>query len=236
MFGFIKKIGHWLLNLVFPIRCLGCGRFDIWLCDECLSQTRTARAECPQCRQPNQNSRTCVACQTETALDRLIVWTDYQTPLVQKSIHALKYGFVSGLAIILGRMLAQRILESVSPMPSNIVLVPVPLHWQRQNERGFNQADLLAHGCAKVLQLPYQPKALKRLKHTPPQATLSRQDRLTNMVSLFGINPKLDLSDKIVIIIDDVATTTATLKECSTMLKKAGAIEVWGAVLARSHD
>ena len=208
MFWLLKKFVHWLLNIVFPIQCLGCHRYDFWLCANCLNKIKAARVECPQCRQPSQNSQTCPDCRNQTALDRLIVWADYQNPLVQKSIHALKYGFVSGLTGTLGQGLAQQILTSASPLPNNVVLIPVPLHWQRRNERGFNQAELLARSCADTLKLAYLPKALKRIKYTLPQATLSRHNRLTNLVSLFTLQPGLDFSGKIVIIIDDVPVLT----------------------------
>ncbi|MFA6198433.1 MAG: ComF family protein [Patescibacteria group bacterium] len=236
MFRLLQKIFRWLLNLVFPIRCLGCGKFDIWICDECLARVKLAQVECPGCRRSMPTNQACIDCLSQISLDRLIVWADYQNPLIQKAIHALKYGFVAGLSTLLGRALAQQIMVYASPLPGSIVLVPVPLHWQRRNERGFNQATLLARAGAKVLNVPCWPHAIRRTKYTAPQATLSRQDRLSNLTGLFALDRGLDFSGKIVIIIDDVATTGATLQECAKVLKSAGAAEVWGAVLARSHN
>lgn len=235
MFRLLQKIFRCLLNLAFPIQCLGCGKFDVWICDECVARIKLAQIECPSCRRPMPTNQTCVGCRSQFPLDRLIVWADYQNTLVQKAIHALKYGFVTGLSTLLGQALARQITASASPLPDSIVLVPVPLHWQRYNERGFNQAALLAEVVSKVLKVTWSPLALKRNKYAAPQATLSRQDRLTNLNGLFQAKQGLDFSGKIVIIIDDVATTGATLHECAKVLKSAGAAEVWGAVLARSH-
>jgi len=193
---------------VFPIRCLGCGKYDVWLCSDCVNQINPAGAECPNCRQPSLDSRTCPECRNQSPIDRLFVWSDYQNPLVQKSIHVLKYGFVGALAKTLGRILAQLLPTTTTFTLKQAVVIPVPLHWQRRNERGFNQTELLAISCAETLNLPCLNNALRRLKYTVPQATQSRHDRLTNLSGLFKLRSDLDLFGKIVIIIDDVPVLT----------------------------
>ncbi|MDD5567204.1 MAG: ComF family protein [Patescibacteria group bacterium] len=239
MKNYIEKIWQAVFNLIFPVKCLGgCGRYDTWLCPQCSKRLETTlQPECPICRIPQFNNHVCSACRTQTPLSGLIVLTDYQIPLIQKIVHTLKYQFVTDLGEIMGKMLARKIKSEFTGQIQHIkpIIMPVPLHWRRKNERGFNQAKCLAVSIASVLDWPIKADILIRKAYTRPQARLSRAERLINLKSAFELKRGVVLSGQKVIIIDDVATTTATLNECAKVLKLAGAKEVWGAVLARSQ-
>lgn len=113
------------------------------------------------------------------------------------------------------------------------IIVPVPLHWKRRHERGYNQSALLALEAAKFLKMPVVERALKRCKSTVPQNKLSREEREKNLADAFRGNRKF-LDKKIVLLIDDVCTSGATLVECAKAAYTAGAKAVFGMTVARA--
>ena len=233
----LQKIIMFFLNLIFPIRCLGgCGQYDIWLCNKCQLKIDTnIPPECPACRKKQTKISTCPACSNKTHLNGLVVLADYDHPIIQEMIQLMKYQYIEGLCINLGRLLGNKLQVEKSQYSDNTIVVPVPLHRRRKNERGFNQSELIAKQVAQTLDFSLKPTILKRHRYTAPQAKLQKKDRLTNLTDSFRYNSKLVLSGQNVILIDDVATTTTTLNECARMLKSSGAGEVVGAVIARSH-
>ena len=113
--------------------------------------------------------------------------------------------------------------------------MPVPMPSDRQRERGYNQADLLASRVARKCNLPYQPNALMRTRRADPQAGITDPNqRAHNVAGSFAVAVGADVSGMDIILVDDVATTASTLDECAATLKKAGARSVWGLVLAIS--
>ena len=111
--------------------------------------------------------------------------------------------------------------------------MPIPLHITRQRQRGFNQSEVLAAIVAKYLELPLV-KALKRIKKTKPQIDLPQELRAQNIKGAFLVEERVHaLKGKSVILVDDVYTTGATMKEAAKILKRAGAKEVTGLVIAK---
>lgn len=113
---------------------------------------------------------------------------------------------------------------------SEPVLCPVPLHWVRRNERGFNQAEQLAVRIAKARDWKAE-ELLFRVRRTGHQAHRKRSERLVALLGAFAVKPDVGIPRR-VILIDDLCTTGATLEECARMLKNAGAREVYGLVAA----
>ncbi len=121
---------------------------------------------------------------------------------------------------------------TTNPIPGE-TLVPVPLHRQRLRERGYNQSSLLAQGIGKLTSLPVVDDCLIRQRHALPQArTQTVEERRSNVADAFTCRDH-GLKDKQVLLIDDVATSGATLDACAVALKAAGATSVWGLTLAR---
>ena len=110
-------------------------------------------------------------------------------------------------------------------------VVPVPLHPKKQRARGYNQSLLLAQHFCKQTGLALGPDWVKRHKDTLPQAQLNRRERLENMSGAFVALPLV--KGKRILLIDDVATTGATLEGCAVALKQAGAKQVMAFTLAR---
>lgn len=108
----------------------------------------------------------------------------------------------------------------------------VPLHWKRQNWRGFNQSSLVAKEFADKLGLPFT-EVLMRKKETEQQALLDRKQRQSNVFDVFSVMDSSKIADKKIILFDDVWTTGATMRECTYQLKKSQATLVWGVTIAR---
>jgi ComF family protein len=144
-------------------------------------------------------------------------------------IHLFKYGRVRTLSQPLGRYLSCAI-----PREQRFdVVVPVPLHWRRQWERGFNQSELLAQAVARRYAAPVV-HALTRRKATPAQAGLSNAKRRTNVSGVFAARRREAIVGRRILLVDDVMTTGATLGACASALKRAGASHVSALTLART--
>ncbi len=115
----------------------------------------------------------------------------------------------------------------------NAVLVPVPLHWRKSMERGFNQAELLANEASLVLNIPVLRGALKRRRATTPQQRLEKAERFRNVVNAFQGNSS-KLMGRAVVLVDDVCTSAATLAECAHEVKRCGAAKVVALTVART--
>ena len=150
--------------------------------------------------------------------------------VIRKAIHQLKYRNLRALVVPLAELLQNYV--SNNSMPGE-VLVPVPLHKRKLRERGYNQSHLLARELAKLINLPVVDDCLIRQQHNPPQARAATIDERWTNVADASICRNHKLWDKQVLLIDDVATSGATLDACASGLKTAGASSVWGLVLAR---
>jgi ComF family protein len=115
-------------------------------------------------------------------------------------------------------------------------LVPVPLHPERQRERGFNQAELLARAVASRLDLPMQPRALERRKPRPAKLKLSRHERWEAARGAYAPATGMKFDKRRVLLVDDVFTTGATLDACARALQAAGAVHVTALTVARVVD
>ena len=142
-----------------------------------------------------------------------------------------------------GRLLAQLMSARLAPilrvdlanahaLGRPPLLVPVPVHKKRLQERGFNQSLLLARPLGRLLNLPLTPQALSRTRLDPPQSSLDRKARLTGPKGAFAAHPLVARRE--VLLVDDVMTTGATLREATRILLKAGASGVRLVVLART--
>ena len=146
-------------------------------------------------------------------------------------VHALKYDRRRSISPRLGSLMRERGAEVLRGADA---VVPIPLHPRRAYTRGFNQA----HDLAIHLGLPVLP-LLKRVVHTPSQIDLPRHQRLRNVKDVFavgkpdGLSPQVSVGSSIIVLVDDVSTTGATLEECARVLIAAGVNEVRALTAAR---
>lgn len=229
----LKKSAEFVLDVLFPIECIGCGAEGEWICKKCFTGIKLLSCDfCPVCGKESKHNKVCFSCRNKTYLNGLIAASSYNSRLVKEAVHLFKYRFLTDLSRPLAAILIKQ-FEDFSDL-KNFIAVPVPLHPKRLRWRGFNQAEFIASGFSKHYKLSLVNNSLVRLKNTTPQAEISdKMKRIDNIRNAFGCINKNNVRDKKIILIDDVATTMATLSECARVLRLAGAKEVWGAVAAR---
>jgi competence protein ComFC len=156
-------------------------------------------------------------------------WAEFNGPL-RNALHDLKYRKNIGL----GESLSKHLEYLLQQLNWNIqVVAPVPLGRERQRQRGYNQAALIAKPLALALQLPYNPQIIFRSRDTQSQVDLSLRERRKNLKNAFQAESKC-VANKQVLMIDDVATSCSTIDACAEALKKAGANAVYGLTVARA--
>ncbi|MDP3062134.1 MAG: ComF family protein, partial [Chloroflexota bacterium] len=191
------------LDLLFPPRCVGCGREGAFLCEACLEALpRLEPPYCAVCAEPTTGSL-CTRCQdTPLAVDGVRAPFRMEGA-ARKAVHALKYSNLRALAPELARLMAQHL--EANPIPGD-ALVPVPLHPKRLRERGYNQAELLARSVGKLTGLPILNGALARARPSAPQVSLaSREARAQNVQGAFQCARSVE--GLAIILVDDVVTT-----------------------------
>ena len=228
-----------ILNLLFPLRCLGCGREGMVCCDQCRGALRFVAPSCVVCgriapaTQRVLPGRTCKACREKSHLDGFWSPFRYETdPLVRDLIHVLKYGRYRAVAPFLANLLIEYCHTFRLTLPRNAIVIPVPLHRRRARVRGFNQSELVACSFASSFEVSVACDALRRAKNTIPQVALSRQRRLGNIRGAFVAQEPGVLCGRTVFLFDDVKTTGTTLEELAVVARQAGARMVWAITIA----
>lgn len=245
-----RTLANLLLSALFEPPCAACHApvtrpLDGAVCDRCWASIRPITPPlCCRCGDPLPSLRaasvsehTCPACRrSDAAVDRLAAVGAYEGSL-REIIHAFKYG---GRRSIAPRLAALMRAAGTDVLAGADLAVPVPLHYRRQWLRGFNQAEDLA----RCIGLPLS-RSLRRLVATAPQVGLPAAERHRNVRDAFalarpprwtvpwrgGFRPLCD--SRIIVLVDDVTTTGATLEACASVLKRAGAREVRALTAAR---
>lgn len=145
-------------------------------------------------------------------------------------IYKLKYQGQFALAEPLGILMARSWPAWQAPVE---LVLPIPLHPRRQKQRGYNQSEILARHFCRALDLTYDARLLKRVRHTKPQVDLAPAERLANVADAFWADGE-NVAGKAILLIDDVCTTGSTLSEASRALLNAGAAMVAAYCLARA--
>jgi ComF family protein len=230
-----------LIDLLFPPACPLCGsesggRPPFYFCPDCLSGIHPLGSPCcPRCALPytteEGSDHLCESCLRDAPpFSRVVALGIYEETL-RTAVQRFKY---EG-AIVLDRPLAgllATVLERDGPFRPDL-LIPVPLHHSRLRERTYNQALLLARVLGRRWRQPVLPRLLVRSRPTPQQQGLKAEVRRQNLKGAFALNRQLN--GERVLLIDDVVTTGATVRECSRVLLEGGAGEVVVAVLARAR-
>jgi ComF family protein len=189
----------------------------------------------------SSNSGLCRCCRlSPPPFVRAVAYGPYQGRM-KEAIHALKYDRLHPAARGLGRMLAQAISQLAAEAPSEMLVVPVPLHRSKYAERGFNQARSLALAALNSLgkthpqwRLTLASTTLMRLRATQSQAGLTPRQRRQNVRGAFVVSDLAAVTMKHVLLIDDIFTTGSTARAAAQALLQAGAASVWVATLARA--
>ncbi len=219
------------LGLLFPLRCIECGKEGSLICVACYNRLPCILPPvCPFCGVGKLLDTSCNNCPTfETCIDGIRSPFRFEGT-IRSAVHQLKYRNLRAIATPLAAIMAD--FAKDNPLPYDII-IPVPLHRKRFRERGYNQSELLAKEFGKLTTVQIEKDCLIRHRHTPAQAmSKSIHERHYNLVDAF-ICQNESVRGKRVLLIDDVATSCATLDACARALKSAGAVSVWGLTVAR---
>ena len=220
-----KRIVNKIISVFYPPNtiCIACGALRVddarQLCAQCAKDLRPRTPPfCPRCGKSGW-SMECPDCSllAPDALESRRAAFLYQGT-ARRLVQALKYDCVSAAARALAGGMAEVLQEK-----SVDAIVPVPLHWIRQKQRGFNQAELLGDALSALTGIPVR-NALTRNRATPSQTTLTKEGRAANVKAAFTLNLPVDgLS---ILLIDDVLTTGSMANACAETLKAAGVAKV----------
>lgn len=233
---------NFLLDLLFPWQCLYCHREvtnDYPLCDNCFKQIPILDDFiCPVCQKrlahPDLKHS---SCNKKTALTALGIVSFYRHPILKEALHYFKYKQIQSLKTPLSFLMIQFLENSFYFSQLNkdqLIVIPLPLHFKKQKQRGFNQSALLAERIAQHFHLSLETNILIRIINNPAQITMKdSESRKLNTQGIFQVKNQEFLQKKTVLLVDDVYTTGATMEEAAKTLKQNGAKEVIGLVLAK---
>lgn len=243
----IKKISFNYLEYLFPHFCVGCEKEGDFLCQKCRGDILEVEMQvCPDCGRLNPQGIYCRECRTEEVpqskkakkslkkkyrrkpLQGIIAALYFEEGPTKEIIHNFKYNSVLEFKTIL----ADKMSEKIKVISGLEIISFAPLHPKRFAQRGYNQSEILAQEISKQVKIPCQNLLIKN-KKTKRQVGLKGFKRRKNLQGVFKVNMGIDIKGKKIVIIDDISTTGTTLNECARVLKKAGAREVWGLVVAR---
>ena len=224
------------LTLLYPPRCLVCRALgESAFCAACLQQIITIpEPACPICGHAVDLPSGCVNCLTcRPTFVRARALGAYEG-ILQTAIHHFKYHDRPQMAGPLGKALAQYARDHASELHDLRfdALLPMPMHPVRQRLRGYNQSERLTQVVSKELSLPQLTSCLVRIHPTRPQVGLARDARRGNLRGAFAVRSPEIVAGKILLLIDDVATTGSSLNLCAEALKAAGAKAVYALTLA----
>jgi len=234
------------IDIFLPKVCLGCKTEGFFVCTECIEEISEYKyLVCPICKKRSIDGRIDKSCRSESGLTRFMGSPlSHSDKSVKKIIHAFKYQHAKEIASPLSEILIEFLNKNnfgkiISEYKSRVIFVPVPLYNFRERERGFNQAIEIGNYLSEYYKIPLEEKVLIKHKNTEPQADVkNKEEREKNIAGAFSINPTGSdpvglIENKIVILIDDVYTSGATMRECALTLRSAGAAEVWGITVIR---
>lgn len=235
-----------LASILIPGPCRLCGRLlshssRIPVCDACLDGfPRLPEKICVRCgipmpdvtEVPGETVR-CAACRIGTySFEYARSFALYEDEMI-RAVLLLKFERIEPLASWFAARLAEIVAQNAEALAADVI-VPVPLHRDREKERGYNQADLLSKPLAKLLKLPHQGVLLVRKRPRPAKHVLTLRERWAAVRGAFEIRPGSQVDNRRVLLLDDVMTTGATLDACSKALRDAGAKSVVALTVARA--
>ena len=227
---------RWLwgsLDLLFPPLCGGCGRRGSNWCTDCDGQVnRIQYPICDICGQPRKVSGLCFHCSDDKpSFTKLRSWALYKGP-VREALRNLKYRRNVSLGLVLSNPLVKLFCDLCWDVD---MILPVPLGVARLKERGYNQAVLIARPLALNIDIPCETQGLHRVRETRSQVGLTLNQRRDNVRNAFKATKEI-VSNRRILVVDDVATSSATLDACASALLEAGAEDVSCLTIARTSE
>ncbi len=217
-------------DIIFPKKCINCGREGSHLCEDCFSLIEINPFQYCLCEKMRKADK-CINCQNRY-LDKIISAADFNNKIIRETIHKFKYGGIEDLSLPLSLLILSHLQMINCEIDKSFVIIPVPMHIKKKKRRGFNQSEEIAKLISKATSLPLSTTLIKT-KETKPQMELNKVERIENIKNCFEIKNNDEIKNKIILLLDDVYTTGTTMNECARILKENGAKEVWGLTVAR---
>ncbi len=229
-----------IINAFAPARCIDCLCEDTWYCERCRAHAPIATQSCIICKTERPRGTTCIDCRQETRIAGIVSVAPYSNHALQRGIEWLKFKGIRPMADTLaGRIIPHLArIDSLDELSRRAILVPIPLHKNKLRERGFNQSEDIAKAIRTMCNIQLCP-ILTRQKSTRSQAKLPHDERMHNMHEAFALAisaqeySNLVARKPIIILIDDVSTTGATLMSASRAFPELPEVNIWCAVIAR---
>ncbi|MCK8816037.1 ComF family protein [Natroniella sulfidigena] len=236
----LSRIYNFILDILYPAwpSCPACGRefssSEIGLCSECIDEIEFIGADyCVKCGKLTKN-KICLDCREQERFFSQARAIGLYNKGLKEYIKQFKYDKQQQLAQPLGSLLA-KYAEYYYQLNQLDLVTYIPIHKQRLEERGFNQAYLLAKQLNSELRLPIK-SLLARVADTARQSELARQERLQNLAGKFRVENQQLIRGQRILLVDDIFTTGATVNEASKLLLEAGAEDVKVITLATGKD
>jgi ComF family protein len=229
-----------LIDALYPRRCRSCGgvmdRKNRFFCTECASDLSPVKSPfCTVCGMPFPDGagsdHPCSDCLSHRTYYHSARSAAVYKGMLKDAVHLYKYRGIQAMHKFLGPLVADAAKEF---FPDAHVAAAVPLHRRRLAKRGFNQSLFLAKHAAEGLSIPLSLDGLVRVRYTRPQVDLGPAEREENVKGAFAVDRPEEFKEKRVLLLDDVYTTGATVRECAKVLKKAGAERVYVLTVARA--
>jgi len=233
-----------IINLLYPALCRNCfkkiDRPGRNICDNCAKDIKERLPPfCARCGRQLKHDQgptaVCADCaRGNPCFDKAWSACHYDGAL-KALIHDFKYKKITCLSGDFSALMINFMKKHGIGKDCDIIL-PIPMHQNRLFNREINHADILARELAKRLNIPFSKKALRKIKDTPLQSRLNREDRIKNQSSSFALKNSSVARNKNILLVDDLFTTGSTVNECSRLLKDSGASYVEVITLARGDS
>src|SRR5580692_3194283 len=244
--GWLAEASDAVVSIFFPAGCRICDQLlvrasRVPFCEDCLDSFEgPPEKKCGICGQgfawmtvEEGEPLVCQTCKQKTySFERARSYGVYEGPLV-RAILLLKWERMEPLGDWFAGRLAEIVRQESGQLATDVV-VPVPLHRDRERQRGYNQASLISKSLARKLGLPHKAVLLMRTRPRPDKQVLTLQERWESVRGAFATRPGSQVDNKRVLLVDDVMTTGATLDACARALLESGAKSVVGLAAARA--
>jgi competence protein ComFC len=208
---FIKE----LYKIFFPKNCLACQEPDFWICPACLTSLEKSYEN------------------KDSFITSLF---NYKDSRVRKIVWFIKFNKKHSVLDDIEERIRDHVLKFIEKnnlSKKELVVIPIPLTKRSLHKRGYNQADLISLTLRQIPNIKIERNILFKTKnHLPQNKIKNRQERMSNVVNSFGVKNENKIEGEIILLIDDVTTTGATLKEAKHILKEHGAKKVYAFTLA----
>jgi len=230
----LSKLKWKILDVFYPPFCCACGCVGYELCPDCTAKIvlTSSLFFCQICEDQIDQPGICSECSKNPPyFSQLRSWGVY-SGVLKEAIR--KFKFHRGLGIV--NCLIDPVVNFIRSWGIHPELIlPVPLSVRRFRDRGYNQSELIAKPIADILNIRYSTACIQRIRDTHSQVGLNAEERKNNIANAFVADKEI-CGGRIILLVDDIATTGATLNECAAALKKAGAADVFCFTLARAVE